>query len=123
MDNFPSKRVAVITDNDGLDDADLLKERGLPSKLPCNVKLFTESNRKLNTLEPSFISANKENLLSLSDFFRVRKIENDTEDKLVSYLKDNKTQWSFRLLENIESCSYSVPQYIIDAIDWVRNEQ
>ena len=59
----------------------------------------------------------------LSDFFRVRKIENDTEDKLVSYLKDNKTQWSFRLLENIESCSYNVPQYIIDAIDWVRNEQ
>lgn len=123
MDNFPSKRVAVITDNDGLDDADLFKERGLPSKLPYNVKLFTESNRKLNTLEPSFISANKENLLSLSDFFRVRKIENDTEDKLVSYLKDNKTQWSFRLLENIESCSYNVPQYIIDAIDWVRNEQ
>lgn len=69
MNSFPSKRVAIITDNDGLEEADLLKERGIPSILPNHIKLFTETNRELNTLEPSFVSANKDNLLSLSNFF------------------------------------------------------
>ena len=122
MNSFPSKRVAIITDNDGLEEADLLKERGIPSILPNHIKLFTETNRELNTLEPSFVSANKDNLLSLSNFFHKRKVEKDTEDNLVSYLENNKTQWGFKLLENIEICSYNVPQYIINAIDWVRNE-
>ena len=123
MNSFPSKRVAVITDNDGFDEAALLKERGLPSDLPNHIKLFTETNRELNTLEPSFVSANKDNLLSLSNFFHKKKVERDTEENLVSYLENNKTQWSFKLLENVGTCSYNVPQYIINAIDWVRNEQ
>ena len=119
--NF-SKKVAVITDNDGLSITELLQKRGL-GNLPDNIKVFTEQNVTFRTLEPSFVNANADNVQSLSDFLRSRKNNNDTKDSLAEYMENNKTEWSYRLLQNIDSVAFCVPDYISSAIEWITNDK
>jgi len=38
-------------------------------------------------------------------------------------MKNNKTQWAYRILSNIDNYDFETPQYIKDSIDWIRNEQ
>lgn len=119
LKNF-TKKVAVITDNDGLSNADLINHRGLDN-LPDYIKVFTELDTSLETLEPSFVNANKDKIQFLSDSLRSRKCTDDTIDKLVEYMKNNKTEWSYRLLQNIDTTSFNVPSYISDSIEWIMN--
>ena len=113
-----NKKVAVITDNDGKPYEYLLKRTGL-EVLPENIKLFTEDDRELKTLEPSFVNANIGNLQDLSNYLRLNKCPNDTKDALVDYMENHKTTWSFRLLQNIDCVDFVVPSYISDAVDWI----
>lgn len=116
-----SKKVAVITDNDGLNQTDLLKRRGLAA-LPENIRLFTEQDPSQKTLEPSFVKANSDKLQALSDFIRGRKIPNDTAEGLAKYMEDNKTEWSYKLLQGVDDVDFAVPSYISEAVEWVLSE-
>lgn len=121
MKNFKTK-VAIVTDNDGLDEIALKKKRGIEN-LPNNIRLFCDFDIVKNrTLEPSFVHANRENLQDFSDYVRIRKKNADTEEELIDYMLSNKTDWSYKLLTQIESINFKVPSYIKEAIKWVKSD-
>lgn len=120
LKNF-HKKVAVITDNDGYTFEALLKHRGLEN-IPDNIEVFAESNTNLKTLEPSFVNANTKELQSMSNLFRKKKCDNDSVEDLVNYMENNKTEWSYKLLQCIDNIDLKVPENIVKAIDWVSKE-
>lgn len=113
------KKIAIITDNDGHDIEDVKKQRGI-SILPYSISLFTEEDINLNTLEPSFVRKNIDKLQELSDTIRGRKKPNDTEKDLVEYMTSNKTEWAFKLLNQENVPDFNIPDYMIEAINWVK---
>lgn len=121
MKNFKTK-VAIITDNDGLDEYSLKKKRGIED-LPNNIRLFTDSDIDNNkTLEPSFVHANTDSLQELSDYVRTKKKLADTEAELINYMLSNKTDWSYKILAQIDKVNFNVPSYIKEAIEWVKSD-
>lgn len=50
------------------------------------------------------------------------KVTPDTEADLVEFMEKNKTEWAYRLLANIDSTNFNTPEYIIEAINWIRND-
>ena len=115
------RRVAIVTDNDGYSIDSLRSHRGL-DKIPDNIQIFTESDTSINTLEPSFVNANADKLQELSNTVRKIKVNPDTEADLVEFMNNNKTEWAYRLLTNIDSTDFKIPEYIIEAINWIRND-
>lgn len=113
------KRVAIVTDNDGFSIEDLHSHRGL-DEIPDNIKIFTEIDTSIKTLEPSFVKANVDNLQELSNAVRKMEVNPDTEADLVEFMRKNKTEWAYRLLTNIDSTNFKTPEYIIEAINWIR---
>ncbi len=113
-----SKKIAIITDNDGLSRDELLEKRGLKN-LPDSIRLFTEEDLNSRTLEPSFVSKNKADLQKLSEDVRKNKVNNDTEDDLVKFMMNNKAEWAYRILTKVDSVNYEVPEYIHKAFDWL----
>lgn len=120
LKNF-RKKVSIITDNDGYNFEELLKHRGLEN-LPDNIKVFAESDTKQNTLEPSFVNANINEIQSMSNLFHKKKVADETKDGLVSYMENNKTEWSYKLLQDIDNIDLKVPENIVKAIDWISEE-
>ena len=116
------KKVAVITDNDHNDIGNLSDRYGDQDEL---YRLFTERNPDIYTLEVSFIQANTERMEELIKIVTLRLPEN-TQDAITRYMCNNKSTWTYRLLEyydkNKENCTIDVPQYIKDAIDWIKKE-
>ena len=41
---------------------------------------------------------------------------------LVNYMENNKTEWSYKLLQCIDNIDLKVPENIVKAIDWVSKE-
>lgn len=116
------KKVAVITDNDHNDIGKLSDRYGDQDEL---YRLFTECNPDIYTLEVSFIQANTERIEELIKIVTLRLPEN-TQDAITRYMCNNKSTWAYRLLEyydkNKENCTIDVPQYVKDAIDWIKKE-
>ena len=117
------KKIAILTDNDKEKRDDLIRQRGLEN-MPDHIQIFTDEDTDNNTtIEPSFINANKKQIQSLSDAVRSKKIKKDTPEDLALFMKNNKTEWAYRILSNIDENNFEIPQYIKDSIDWIRNEQ
>lgn len=110
------KKTAVITDNDR-NDQDTIEVRYNDNKSPY-IKIFTDKDPKLNTLEPSFVKANENHLQELSDCIRRQQKKEDNFDDLVDFMKNNKTEWAYRLICSGDN-SFGVPSYIKDAVDWI----
>lgn len=120
--NF-GKKLAILTDNDHMDKTELLKKRGLVN-LTNQIEVFSDDDIKVNsTIEPSFISANKNNIQSLSDNVRLCKVKNDTFEQLNKFMTNNKTDWAYRILSKADNNNFEIPQYIKNAISWIRDEQ
>lgn len=115
------KRVAIITDNDGFSPDKLHSHRGL-GEIPDNIKMFTEPDVHINTLETSFVKANANNLQELSDTVRKTEVNHDTKEDLIEFMKRNKTEWAYRLLIKIDSTNFETPEYIVEAINWIRSD-
>lgn len=115
------KQVAIVTDNDGFSSDELLSHRGL-DKIPDNIKMFTEADTNINTLEPSFVKTNAEKLQELSNTVRQKKVNPDTEADLIEFMRENKTEWAYRLLTKIDSTDFKTPEYIVEAINWIRRD-
>lgn len=116
-----NKKVAIITDNDGNDYDSLLKKRGLHN-LPDTIKVFTETNTLLKTLEPSFVEENNDKLQELSNILRTRKVNPDTKEDLIKFMTNNKAEWAYRLIKNINTTEFEVPKYISSSINWLLNK-
>lgn len=116
-----TKKIAVITDNDGASYDEVLKNRGFDN-LPESIRVFTEENITLKTLEPSFVDANDDKIQALSNIVRLRTEEEDTKEALINYMLSNKTDWAYRLLLSVDTSQFNVPKYISDAINWLSDD-
>lgn len=114
------KKTAVITDNDGK-DYNIIEDRYNNSESPC-LKVFTDKNPQMHTLEPSFVKANETRLQELSDCIRKNKKSNDNFNNLVAFMTNDKTEWAYRLICSGDN-SFEVPSYIKDAIDWIVEDE
>lgn len=117
-------QLAVITDNDAKREEDIVKQY-LDDNNTGVIRVFTDDNPALHTLEPSFINKNLTELDSLSKIVRKKKFENETKDTLSDFMTNNKTEWAYRLLSSIGRDSvklFEVPNYISNAIDWLNEK-
>ena len=99
----------------------MLKKRGLHN-LPDTIKVFTETNTLLKTLEPSFVEENNDKLQELSNILRTRKVNLDTKEDLIKFMTNNKAEWAYRLIKNINTTEFDVPKYISSSINWLLNK-
>lgn len=111
------KKIAVVTDNDGNYNkkiSEKYKEYNFPW-----IKICASDNNNLKTLEPHFVNANKE---KLSDLINVLDIKNKelTEESLLNYLENNKTEWALSVFN--ASMKFNYPDYINNAINWVMED-
>ena len=110
--NLINKSIIIVTDNDGNSDGLSKKYK----KYHEIVKLCYEEDIMLKTLEPSVLSANKEDF---EDFKKIVYRGNDVGEKnygdICSFMLNNKTEWSMRVFQSDEKIKY--PTYIKKAIE------
>jgi len=116
-----NKPTAVIIDADKKIESRKKDKKELDTSY---IKLFFEENDlykgKLedynnNTLEPLLLKYN-----SLAILNKVFKTYHEDDDKLLSYMKENKTEYALKIFESEEKLNY--PKYILDAISFVSKE-
>tara|TARA_R110001592_G_scaffold150336_3_gene376260 strand:+ start:1031 stop:2656 length:1626 start_codon:yes stop_codon:yes gene_type:complete len=109
-----NKPVAVITDNDGDYTTKITDKYEDFNGVQC-IKIFADRRNKLNTLEPQFVDANKNNLGELAG---VVGATNSNQSDLVQYMskKEIKTEWALSVFESDVGLTF--PEYIVDAVKW-----
>lgn len=106
-----NKKITIVTDNDG--DASKVKRRY--DKYKGVVTLCIESDDKLNTLEPSVLSANMCNFEKFKSIvYKGRDIANKNVEDIKHFMLTNKTEWSFRVFMSDKKIIY--PEYILKAV-------
>lgn len=116
-------QMAIITDNDGRNESDVI-DLYVNDENKGFIKVFTEKDILLHTLEPSFVNINIERLQDLSDILRKKKVKLDSKDLLSEFMINNKTEWAYRLLSSIDNNvnEFDVPNYIVNAINWLNGK-
>jgi putative ATP-dependent endonuclease of the OLD family len=100
--------VAVVTDNDGKDAAEVKARYASFGDFP-NISVHVGEDKDFPTLEPQLLKANGRGVLS-AIFGRTF----DTDDKLLEYMKNNKTTVALAIFESAETIT--MPGYIADAV-------
>lgn len=113
------KPLNIVTDNDGDIQRNVIdKYKGYYDEHGDMIRVFYEKNETLHTIEHSVFSANSLDPISLEKFKRViskdRSQINKTNEELINFMNNNKTEWGLRVFESPESIEY--PQHIKDAI-------
>lgn len=111
-----NKETSVVTDNDGNIENNIIKKYSDYIN-EGTISFFYETNEVLHTLEPSLVEANSvidhwERFKSVIS--KKNSMMNKTKDEILSFMINNKTEWSFRVFDSIESIKY--PEYILNAI-------
>ncbi|MFM4823492.1 ATP-dependent endonuclease [Aeromonas bivalvium] len=110
-----NKSVAVITDNDGNHDEKIIKKyRDYHDSL--HIKIFSDNRNHLNTLEPQFVDANKNNLIELCKALSLDIGKFNTAELLSEKLQTQKTSWALNVFES--KITFNYPQYITNAVEW-----
>jgi putative ATP-dependent endonuclease of OLD family len=110
---------AVVTDNDGNYVEKVINKYNEYEKIEC-ISIFADDNERLNTLEPQFVNANKDELKTLCKAIGLDATQYDSADKIVEYMESNKTKWALSLFETTEDIKY--PEYINKVITWCDEE-
>lgn len=110
-----NKPVAVVTDNDNNYEKNIVEKYKDYSSDKC-IRIFADERESLNTLEPQFVDANKEQLQNLCDIIGLKYASYNTQDKIIEYLSNNKVMWALRVFESEKPLRY--PKYIQDAVEW-----
>lgn len=106
-----NKKIAVITDNDNNPPINVIKSFLVEGH--NNINAFTDMNIENNTLEVSLYHYNQK-------LFEKRLKTNSMSKGLLSFMLENKTESAYRILTKIEPELIVVPNYIEDAIKWIR---
>jgi putative ATP-dependent endonuclease of OLD family len=109
------KPTAVVTDNDGKYENSIIKKYQEFSD-STSIKIFADDRDTLNTLEPQFVDANKNNLLLLCEIMGLDIKKFNTEMKIVEFMIQNKTDWALSVFKSDKKIIY--PEYINKVIDW-----
>lgn len=110
--------VAVLRDNDGKPPSKWRKDAEI--YLDDGRQMFIDDDVSLGTLEPQMVYANLSNLPSFAAAIGFSKKE-PSENDLVEYMTDNKTEWAWSFVSGDVSVrdSFSVPAYIADAVEFI----
>ena len=103
-------KTAVIRDNDS--DFQKYCVDNFKDYESDDVKVFFESDNKLDTFEVCMYEKNK---TVCDDQFTTKYIKSSPQD----YMLNNKTEAAFRLLE-YKSAELNAPEYIKNAIEWIK---
>lgn len=80
------------------------------------IKIFYDQNNDLNTLEPQFLNANIDNLKSLCNIFTIDFNVYNTADKIIAYMKGNKTDWALKVFNTQTPVKF--PDYFLKSVEW-----
>lgn len=107
------KKVAVITDNDGDYNYNIIDNYKDYDELD-DIKIFSDNDNNRYTFEICLYEDNKDYLLK-------NKITNVRDIK--KFMLNNKSESAFRILEQLEinNDQFNIPSYIKDAIEWIKN--
>ena len=112
-----NKEIVIVTDNDGNIQENILdKYDGYIGK--DTIKICYEKDENLNTLEPAVLNVNltKEDFTNFKQVIsRNNSMINKSKDEILSFMENNKTEWSMRVFDSELTIKY--PQYIEDAIE------
>lgn len=110
--HFPRKRLSIITDNDKDYDINILSKYKDYKHLE-NIQFFSDKDNNNYTFEVCIYNKNKSILDSLTQ----------SKDTL-NFMLNNKAEFSLRILEmlhdNDNKSLFLIPEYIEEAIEWVR---
>lgn len=106
---------AVITDNDGDYENKITKKYEEYKDIKC-IKIIADKRTDLKTLEPQFIDVNKSNLAKLCKAIGIDNNKYKSEEQILDYMSNNKTEWALKLFDSNENVEY--PEYIKNAIQW-----
>lgn len=115
-----SKKVAVVTDNDGKYAERVTKKYSDYVGIPC-VKICASDNDNLKTLEPQFVFVNQEKLTELREVLGIKEDDYKTWREVSEYMENNKTDWALGVFKSGKRFAY--PEYITDAIKWVHERE
>ena len=106
-------KVAVITDNDN-NYISNIAEKYKDYKDDNNIQVFSDTDNSRNTFEVCLYNDNY-------DYINNHNITIET-DKL-KFMLNNKAESAYRILKELENDSenFTIPKYIMDAIEWIRN--
>lgn len=110
-----NKSVAVVTDNDGKYAETITKKYENYNDIGF-ISIFADNRDILNTLEPQFVDANKNQLETLCNIIGLDFSEYDTKEKISEYMQKNKTDWALSVFESETKLNY--PDYINRVIKW-----
>ena len=99
--------VSVVTDNDGKVAA--VRKKYAEYEGEKNIHICFSKDAKLGTLEPHILAANSREKLN-----RVFDKSFSTDEEMLSYMQDNKTEFALKILESAEQIV--IPEYIQDAV-------
>lgn len=105
-------KTVVITDNDRDYDEHIVKKYEDYKKE--NINIFSDSDNEKYTFEVCLYNGNAKYL----------EKHNITKSKdILKFMLNNKAESAYRLLEELEkdSTDFEIPQYIKDAIEWIKN--
>jgi putative ATP-dependent endonuclease of OLD family len=97
----------VVTDNDGKVAA--LRKKYAEYEGEKGIRICFSKDEKLRTLEPHVLAANGREKLN-----RVLGKSCSTDEELLSYMEESKTEYALKILESAEQIE--IPEYIQDAI-------
>jgi predicted ATP-dependent endonuclease of OLD family len=103
-------RIAVVTDNDQ-DYTKNVTEK-YREYISENVNVFSNTDNKQYTLEPSFAACN--NVQELKDFLCP---DYNGKKSISDWMEDNKSEWSLKIFS--EDNNFAFPQYIKECIVWI----
>lgn len=111
-----NKKTAIVTDRDKHDQDEI---KSLYERHGINyIQAFTPDSDLDYSIEPTFVHANSGMLEQLTTIVHRGTNKPTTELELISFMENNKSEWAYRLLESDDS-TFSVPQYIENAINWI----
>ena len=107
------KQIVIVTDNDGDIEKNIRKKyEGYYGKV--GLTFYFEEDPKLNTIEPSVLTANCEHGQPTEDFKRLissetrYSLKNRDYDGILDFMINNKTEWAFRVFEAEKCICYPV---------------
>ena len=104
-------KVAVVTDNDGDRDSNIVKRYENYDQFK-NIKVFSNEDNKQNTLEPSFVACNTAYEQQIKDLLGY-----NGNKSLSEYLQTCKTEWALKVFDS--DFDFNFPKYIDDCIEWI----
>lgn len=117
--NLIDKEIVIVTDNDGNIKVNIEKKyEGYLGR--HNLHFYYEMEEKRETIEPSVLQVNSDHGQPRETFKTIisknGSLESRDYDGILSYMKNNKTEWALRVFEAEDSIDY--PRYIQDVINF-----